>query len=125
MIRCNRRQLMAICVWTMVLCGVFTAEALALDAATCTGLLRLSIPDTTITSAALVAADGELSEHCRVQGRVETEINFELRLPTTWNGKFYHRGGGGFVGSIPATRPDYLAAMRPLALTPVTRAAAS
>jgi len=73
---------MAICVWTMVLCGVFTAEALALDAATCTGLLRLSIPDTTITSAALVAADGELPEHCRVQGRVETEINFELRLPT-------------------------------------------
>jgi feruloyl esterase len=104
MIRCNRRQLMAICVWTMVLCGVFTTEALALDAATCTGLLRLSIPDTTITSAALVAADGELPEHCKVQGRIETEINFELRLPTTWNGKFYHRGAGGFVGSIPATR---------------------
>ena len=62
--------------------------------------MRLSIPDMTITSAALVAADGELPEHCKVQGRVETEIKFELRLPTTWNGKLYHRGGGGFVGSI-------------------------
>jgi feruloyl esterase len=62
------------------------------------------IPDTTITSAALVAADGELPEHCKVQGRVEIEINFELSLPTTWNGKLYHRGGSGFVGFIPATR---------------------
>jgi len=106
MITCNRRQLMAMCVWTMVLCGMFTREALALDAATCTGLLRLSIPDTTITSAALVAADGERPEHCRVQGRVETEINFELRLPTTWNGKFYHRGGGALGGAIPATRAE-------------------
>jgi Tannase and feruloyl esterase len=104
MVRFNRRQVMAICVWTMVPCGVVATEALALDAAACTGLMRLSIPDTTITSAALVAADGDLPEHCKVQGRVETEINFELRLPTTWNGKLYHRGGGGFVGSIPPTR---------------------
>jgi feruloyl esterase len=86
------------------LCGLFTTEGFALDTAGCAALMRLSIPDTTITSAALVATDRELPEHCRVQGRVETEINFELRLPTTWNGKFYHRGGGGFVGSIPATR---------------------
>ena len=58
--------------------------------------------DTTITSATIVPAAGTAPEHCLVIGRVDTEIKFELRLPTTtWNGKFYHAGGGGFVGSIP------------------------
>src|SRR5207249_9998490 len=36
-----------------------------------------------------------------VRGHVEREINFELRLPTVWNGKLYHAGGSGFVGWIP------------------------
>ena len=39
-----------------------------------------------------------------MQGRVDTGINFALRLPTTtWNGKLYHAGGGGFVGFIPTS----------------------
>lgn len=74
----------------------------ALDAAQCTALTALSVPATTITSAALVPAAGAVPEHCRVEGRVDTEIAFVLGLPTAWNGKFYHQGGGGFVGSIPA-----------------------
>ena len=78
------------------------APALALTAAQCAALTGLAVPSTTITSATLVAAGGGLPEYCQVQGHVDTEINFELRLPTTtWNGKFYHGGGGGFVGSIP------------------------
>jgi feruloyl esterase len=74
----------------------------ALTTGECAALAGLAVADTTITSTAVVAASGGLPEYCRVQGRVDTEINFELRLPTTtWNGKFYHGGGGGFVGSIP------------------------
>src|SRR3989454_2530335 len=70
----------------------------------CAALTSVAISDTTITSATIVAAAGTAPEHCLVIGHVDTEINFELRLPTTtWNGKFYHAGGGGFVGSIPSS----------------------
>src|SRR5438132_6051653 len=70
----------------------------------CAALTSVAIADTTITSATIVAALGTAPEHCLVIGHVDTEINFELRLPTTtWNGKFYHAGGGGFVGSIPTS----------------------
>ena len=78
------------------------SPAHALTAAQCPGLASLSVPATTITSAAYVAPAGAVPEHCLVRGRVDTEINFQLGLPLTWNGKFYHQGGGGFVGSIPA-----------------------
>jgi Tannase and feruloyl esterase len=78
------------------------SPAHALTAAQCPGLASLSVSATTITSAAYVAPAGGVPEHCLVRGRVDTEINFQLGLPLTWNGKFYHEGGGGFVGSIPA-----------------------
>ncbi len=74
----------------------------ALDAAQCAGLTSLTVPATTIASAAIVPAAGAVPQYCRVEGRVDTEIAFVLGLPTAWNGKFYHQGGGGFVGSIPA-----------------------
>jgi feruloyl esterase len=77
-------------------------QASALTAADCSNLIGLSVPDVTITSAAIVPASATVPEYCRVQGYVDTEINFNLGLPTSWNGKFYHAGGGGFVGSIPA-----------------------
>ena len=82
--------------------GLAVAPAQALTAAQCAALAALSVPSTTITSATVVPAGGGLPEHCLVVGHVDTEINFQLRLPTTtWNGKFYHAGGGGFVGTIP------------------------
>ena len=60
----------------------------------CAALTSVAITDTTITSATIVAAAGTAPEHCLVAGHVDTEIKFQLRLPTTtWNGKFYHAGG--------------------------------
>ena len=85
--------------------GLFATAAQALTAAQCAALTGLSVPATTITGASLVPAGAGLPEYCNVSGRVDTEINFELRLPSAWNGKFYHQGGGGFVGSIPAAGP--------------------
>jgi len=85
--------------------GLHSAAAQALTPAQCAALTTLSVPATTITSAAIVPAAGTMPEYCRVNGHVDTEINFELRLPSSWNGKFYHQGGGGFVGSIPPAGP--------------------
>jgi feruloyl esterase len=83
----------------------YASAAHALTPAQCAALTTLSIPATTITDAAVVPATASLPEYCRVKGNVDVTINFELRLPATWNGKFYHQGGGGFVGSIPGAGP--------------------
>ena len=66
-----------------LLAGLLALPAHALTAAQCAALAGLAVPSTTITSAVVITAGGGLPEYCRVQGRVDTEINFELRLPTT------------------------------------------
>ena len=83
---------------------------------------QLSLPATTITSAAPVAADvlkvggAPVGEHCLVVGRTGERksgidgqtyaIGWQMRLPTNWNGRFYHQGNGGLDGFVqPATGP--------------------
>jgi feruloyl esterase len=74
------------------------------------------LPSTTITAATTVAAGtltvgGQpVAEHCRVAGtaypRVSPvdgkayQINFEMRLPKAWNGRFFHQGNGGADGNV-------------------------
>src|SRR5579864_562176 len=65
---------------------------------TCKGLLSLTGYEFSINSAALVAAAGDVPEHCRVAGQILPEIQFELNLPTAWNGRLYMFGNGGFAG---------------------------
>lgn len=74
------------------------------------------LPATVITGATTVAA-GMLSiagqpvaEHCRVTGKAHERlspldgktysIQFEMRLPKAWNGRFFHQGNGGIDGSV-------------------------
>jgi feruloyl esterase len=71
-------------------------------AADCASLANLVIDNTTITAATPMPAGGGLPEYCRVQGHVDTEIGFEIRLPAAWNGKLYFGGNPGFAGTIPA-----------------------
>jgi hypothetical protein len=74
--------------------------------ATCRALADLRIEDTNLLSAAVVAADDELPEYCRVLGYVRPAINFEIRLPTSnWNGKFYMAGCGGWCGKLESENP--------------------
>nr|WP_253074218.1 tannase/feruloyl esterase family alpha/beta hydrolase [Paraburkholderia caribensis] len=57
----------------------------------------------TVTSATLVETDGE---YCQVNGAISPvdttapEINFQVNLPTNWNHKALHYGGGGFDGTL-------------------------
>src|SRR5580765_1180053 len=65
-------------------------------------------PGTTITSAAIVAAEKTTPEYCRVDGHVATPgntVSFRLGLPASWNGKFYFAGVGGFAGTIGTLTP--------------------
>jgi feruloyl esterase len=83
-------------------------------AASCESLQALALPDTTILSAALVsegpftppsapptAKPIRMPAACRVAGRVQPAVNFEVWMPAAgWNGKFQAVGGGGFAGAI-------------------------
>src|SRR5262245_45614747 len=81
----------------------------------CESLRALLLPDTTIVSAAYMAAGPftppggagpaarpiTMPAACRVVGRVTPAVNFEVWMPATnRNGKFQAVGGGGFAGVI-------------------------
>jgi feruloyl esterase len=59
-----------------------------------------ALPDVRITGVTEVPAP---VPHCKVDGVIGTETNFELLLPQAWNGKFVMGGGGGFVGTVQNT----------------------
>jgi len=63
----------------------------------CASLLELKLPDVRILEAAERSVDTVLLfgsnqsasvAHCRVLGVIGPEINFELLLPNSWNGRF-------------------------------------
>ena len=65
---------------------------------TCKALVSLTGYEFSVNSATLVGAAGDVPEHCRVAGQILPEIQFELNLPTAWNGRLYMFGNGGFTG---------------------------
>jgi feruloyl esterase len=73
------------------------------------GAIGLPTSGATVTSAELVPAgaqDNSNGEFCKVLGAIHPvtysapDINFEVNLPTNWNGKSLQLGGGGFNGSL-------------------------
>ena len=73
----------------------------------CSKLVSVKLPvpngasSLTLDSTTLVAATPYVPEYCSVQGHIDSEINFNLALPTTWNGKIMMEGSGGFAGYLP------------------------
>ena len=78
----------------------------------CERLNDLKIPDVTVLSTESKASDSIrvpepwlpvaviTKPFCRITGKIGSEINFEILLPTEWNERFLMSGGGGFVGAI-------------------------
>jgi len=111
----SRRALAALVpVALLALIGITAAPAAA---ETCEGLGSLSLPHTTITTAASIPAGTftppvgapltGLPAFCRVVGTshptADSNIGFEVWIPAgaAWNGKYLQVGNGGFAGSIP------------------------
>ncbi len=103
---------------------VVRAQTVSNASAACAALKTtavLPVPNTVITTSTLVAASGNTPEHCNVVGTINAgrvgyassasaaqsvytyAINWQARLPTAWNGRFYMPGGGGSDGSVPGT----------------------
>lgn len=74
-----------------------------------------------VDTAMLVDAAGRQPEYCRVQGRIFSvdpqapNINFAVGLPTDWNQKSIHLGGGGYDGTLrqPTDQPRMTAVTTP------------
>src|SRR5207249_6002687 len=90
-------------------------KSLLLAAALTLPVLAQSNKCTTLTStpniksATLNPATPAQPEHCEIQGALNQRtgvnsqpyaIRFHLRLPTTWNGRFFFEGGGGTNGNV-------------------------
>jgi feruloyl esterase len=108
--------------WIVLSAGILLGLPAAAAASSCEGLISLSLPDTTITSAQLIAAGefalpaGEratgatgrfkdLPAFCRIAATLkpstDSDIRIEVWMPTSgWNGKFQGVGNGGWAGSI-------------------------
>ncbi len=52
-------------------------------------------------TAAVVPASAPTPTYCKVNGTLAPKLNFEIRLPDSWNGKLHYAGGGGYNGAIP------------------------
>jgi feruloyl esterase len=65
-----------------------------------------------ITSARIVAASETQPEYCEVNGYVQTQVKFQLKLPVSaWHGRYLQFGCSGYCGmitrtSFPAIRGD-------------------
>jgi len=106
---------------TVAGCGGGGMGALTCDAIT---TASLGIAGLKVASAVSVAAktDGATAAenhpaHCRVQGSINDRtgidgkpyaIGYEVRLPESWNGKFFFQGGGGTNGFLVPAVGDLL-----------------
>lgn len=113
------------------LAGLAPREACARLAGTALPAAAIGLPTTgaSITSAELVAEgarDNPNGEYCKVQGAIHPvtysapDINFQVNLPTRWNGKTLQFGGGGFNGTL-VTGLDHYAKQPPAEGRPLAR----
>ncbi len=89
-----------ILVFTGIILSGLSAALPALSNDDCRGLLSETDVNLSVVSAEVIAATDKLPTHCRVHGFILSAVNFELRLPPDWNGKFFMVGNGGYLGEF-------------------------
>jgi feruloyl esterase len=114
----KKHVLSLVCMFLLVASGGEVNAKKPITAIGCADLIAaFRYTNTTITSATLklegeesVAGIGSMPEHCVVSGKMNERvgpidgrnyaIGFEMRLPTSWNGKFLYQANGGIDGSV-------------------------
>jgi feruloyl esterase len=101
--------------------------AQSVSATSCEGLITLSLPDTTITSAVSIpgpsftAPDGQtyagLPPFCQVTATLtpttDSLINIWVWMPmSNWNGRFEGTGNGGYAGTIAVAVPAMVSGLQ-------------
>jgi feruloyl esterase len=77
--------------------------------AQCDALANVAIGSSQTTTASLVAASATMPEYCEVSAKLKgSNVNFVVRLPTTWNGKTRMGAVGGWQGAIAAANGNAL-----------------
>jgi hypothetical protein len=121
-IDCLQHPFQAFVFLLMALSCVADGASAADRAQDCSKIQGLQIPASavglptngaSVVSAELVTgldAGGPRFEYCRILGAISPppvtaksgtpQINFQLNLPTNWNGKAVHMGGGGYNGTV-------------------------
>ena len=111
-----------------------SATALAQAGTNCDGLagavvlpeaIGLPTSGASVTQARLIAATATTPARCELLGRIypvdpsAPPIQFQLNMPSPWNGKALHFGGGGFdgkiqsgTGNVPHAWPNSLAPLQ-------------
>ena len=84
---------------------------LAIDMATCmshraAGYETQAGAPVDIQTADMQGAVDDLPAYCRVAGRIDTAIGFEIRLPLRWNGRLLMAGCGLLCGEVQMHRTD-------------------
>ena len=89
--------------------GQTAAAPMPLGASGCTALAGETIPGVVTLTATYDAGSAGQPAHCIARGSAARrtgadgktyETRFELRLPTTWSGRFLYQGGGGNDGIV-------------------------
>lgn len=108
---------------------LLTAPGFATDCATLASA-SLNLPNVAITGAVVSEPDKGLPRHCLVTGKANERtgvdgktyaIQFEMRLPDDWNGRFLHQVNGGNDGVVVPAYGDRIDAPSTGGVPPLAR----
>lgn len=101
-------------------CRVVVFAALALCALSTQAQEPVKSPPAAAACPSLVAPEGvvfsappawvesaELPKYCRARGTIGGRVQFEMRLPERWSGRFMMAGCGGFCGELLPDKPGH------------------
>ncbi len=97
-----------LCSIALLACALTATGANAATARSQHSCAELPAPEGVVFTDRNAWVDGpDLPRFCRVRGTIENRVQFEMRLPSDWSGRFLMAGCGGFCGSLLPDKPGH------------------